>query len=191
MGRIRGSHTTPERVMRSALWATGLRYRLHARGVVGRPDIVIRKNKIAVFVDGCFWHGCPRHYVRPRTRAEFWADKLSANVLRDRAQTLQLEAAGWRVLRFWECQVVEGPVECARRVVSAEVEHAGKPKAAWRVLRVDLIDPANDVERRHLVDLRREFDARVEVRRRSTSKARASSSLRAVRKRSPMRPLSS
>src|SRR5689334_1387580 len=98
MSRIRGSNTSPERLLRLALWRRGYRYRLHARTPVGAPDIVFGRRKVAVFVDGCFWHGCPEHYVRPRTRNAFWDAKLDENFKRDRRQTLALIQAGWRVL---------------------------------------------------------------------------------------------
>ena len=102
MARIRARHTTPERRLRAILWGAGLRYRLHYRTPEGRPDIVFPGRKVAIFIDGCFWHGCPLHYVRPRTKEEFWSKKLRENVERDDRQTLALEAKGWRVVRLWE-----------------------------------------------------------------------------------------
>lgn len=75
------------------------------RGVplLGKPDFIFRAEKVAVFVDGCFWHGCPRHATKPRTRAGYWAAKLARNAQRDRSVSRALRAAGWRVLRVWEC----------------------------------------------------------------------------------------
>ena len=101
MSRIRGRNTRPERRLRQALWAAGLRYRKHAKTPVGRPDLVFVGPRVAVFVDGCFWHGCPRHYVRPRSRTDFWSRKLRENVDRDRRQTLELHVRGWTVVRIW------------------------------------------------------------------------------------------
>lgn len=102
MARIRAKNTKPEILLRKALWANGFRYRLHLRIEGARPDLVFPSKKLAVFVDGCFWHGCPQHYVRPRTRSEFWANKLTENTERDRAQSMRLVESGWHVLRIWE-----------------------------------------------------------------------------------------
>ncbi|MCE9609566.1 MAG: very short patch repair endonuclease [Chthoniobacter sp.] len=77
-------------------------WRRNAR-VFGKPDFVFRAARLAVFVDGCFWHGCPRHATKPATRAEWWAAKLARNAQRDRDVTRTLRKAGWRVLRIWEC----------------------------------------------------------------------------------------
>ncbi|MCW0218601.1 MAG: very short patch repair endonuclease, partial [Prosthecobacter sp.] len=100
MSRIRGSNTKPELILRRAIWATGLRYRI-ANGLTGRPDIVFTKARIVVFVDGCFWHGCPLHLVKPTTRAAFWAKKIELNRARDSKVGKELTEEGWTVLRFW------------------------------------------------------------------------------------------
>src|SRR4051794_31349953 len=102
MSRIRGANTTPELIVRRGLWKCGLRYRLHAKTPGGKADIVVPSAKFALFIDGCFWHGCPEHYVRPGSRNEFWDAKLRENVDRDRRQTLKLDAEGWTVVRVWE-----------------------------------------------------------------------------------------
>ena len=73
--------------------------------VFGKPDFIFRREHIAVFVDGCFWHGCPRHATKPATRAAWWAAKLARNAKRDRAVTRALRASGWAVLRIWECDL--------------------------------------------------------------------------------------
>src|SRR2546425_11071792 len=75
--------------------------------VFGKPDFVFRAAKLAVFVDGCFWHGCPRHATKPANRAEWWAAKLARNAQRDREVTRALRKAGWRVLRVWECALAK------------------------------------------------------------------------------------
>lgn len=155
MSRIRGRHTTPERILRSALWADGLRYRLHVRTPVGRPDIVFPRQRLAVFVDGCFWHGCPTHYVRPRTREEFWSAKLRANVGRDRQQTAALEADGWRVLRFWEHEVADDVDALVERVRVALRDPDWTPKPAPRVVEVRPVQ-GEAAEVWLLVDLRQE-----------------------------------
>ncbi|MFH9354393.1 very short patch repair endonuclease [Kitasatospora sp. NPDC017646] len=118
MQAIRSRDTKPEMRIRQLVYADGLRYRVAARPLPGlrrTADMVFRPAKVAVFVDGCYWHGCPEHYVSPRTNPGYWSEKVTRNVLRDRDTDSQLEAAGWTVLRFWEH---ESPVECALSIVS-------------------------------------------------------------------------
>lgn len=170
MARIKGVHTAPERVLRSALWRAGLRYRLYARAPIGRPDVVFPNQRVAVFIDGCFWHGCPQHYVRPRSREEFWAAKLASNVDRDRQQTMQLEALGWRVIRVWEHTVFEQCAEVVERVRDALRGGATSDSTEWRVRRVEVLDASSDLERRHLVTLRAPLRTRVVDGRRTTTK---------------------
>ena len=105
MSGIRGKNTKPELVLRRSLHALGLRYRLHAKGIPGKPDIVMPKYSAVIFVHGCFWHrhaGC-RFATVPATRPEFWADKFDANVVRDAAVQSALRGAGWRIATVWEC----------------------------------------------------------------------------------------
>lgn len=99
--------TEPELRLRRALWRAGLRYRVNLRVAGVSPDIAFPGPKVAVYVDGCFWHGCPRHYTAPKHNAGYWAAKLKSNRERDQRHTRRLEQAGWRVLRFWACQVEE------------------------------------------------------------------------------------
>jgi DNA mismatch endonuclease, patch repair protein len=98
--------TGPELQLRRELHRRGLRYRLHRRIVPGHPrrtvDIVFGPARVAVFVDGCFWHGCPDHGNLPTNNADWWRDKLATNVQRDRETDRALKAAGWRVVRVWE-----------------------------------------------------------------------------------------
>lgn len=155
MARIRSKHTKPERVLRSALWAAGLRYRLHVSELPGRPDIVFKGSRVVVWVDGCFWHGCPEHYVYPRTRREYWSRKLARNVERDRQQTYALENAGWRVVRVWEHDIrgnLENTVERIQGAVRREGED--RDRKQWRVEAVEVIDPDADTELRFLCTLR-------------------------------------
>ena len=107
MSRIKGKDTKPEMLVRKYLHAQGLRYRLHSAGLPGKPDIVRPKYKTVVFVHGCFWHrheGC-RYFVVPKTRTEFWMNKIGRNVANDEKQQAALIAAGWRVLTIWECEL--------------------------------------------------------------------------------------
>jgi DNA mismatch endonuclease (patch repair protein) len=105
MAGIRGKDTMPELELRRALHARGFRYRLHAKGIPGRPDLALQKYGAVVFVHGCFWHrhaGC-RFTTNPSTRPEFWQAKFSSNVLRDKMVRGTLLSAGWRVATLWEC----------------------------------------------------------------------------------------
>jgi len=105
MSGIRGKHTRPEILVRQALFAAGFRFRLHRRDLPGAPDVVMVGRKIAIFVHGCFWHqhmGC-KFAKLPSSRSEFWAKKLSGNVIRDQHAIASLLADGWRVLTVWEC----------------------------------------------------------------------------------------
>lgn len=107
MSRIRGKNTKPELKVRRALWAAGLRYRLHDRRLPGNPDLVFPGRRTVVFVHGCFWHcheGCSNFRI-PKTRSSWWATKLSRNKARDAEARAELEAAGWGVLVIWECEV--------------------------------------------------------------------------------------
>lgn len=107
MAAIRGKNTQPERLLRSAAFARGLRFRLHVRSLPGSPDVVFPKFKAAVFVHGCFWHrhrGC-RFTTTPKSNSSFWDAKFSANVSRDRATQDRLREMGWRVAVVWECAI--------------------------------------------------------------------------------------
>lgn len=116
----RGRDTKPERQLRCILHQSGLRYRVGPLLRVGdrkvRPDVVFFKSKVAVFVDGCFWHGCPEHGRLPRRNAKYWQAKLARNVDRDRRTDVVLLAEGWTVVRVWEH---EDPAVAAQRVRAA------------------------------------------------------------------------
>lgn len=119
MAAVRGKNTKPELVVRRALHAAGFRFRLHRRDLPGRPDIVLPRHRVAVFVHGCFWHGhdCPRGR-RPTSNVEFWGPKLDRNLERDSEATAALERSGWRHVAIWECSVVAG-VEALLRDLAA------------------------------------------------------------------------
>jgi DNA mismatch endonuclease, patch repair protein len=106
MAAVRSKNTTPERLLRSALHAAGVRYRLGQDVVVAgrkvRPDLVFRRVRLAVFVDGCFWHGCPDHCRMPNTNRDYWTPKIDRNRARDQNTDDVLRSAGWTVVRVWE-----------------------------------------------------------------------------------------
>ena len=102
MSRIRSKDTKPEITVRRILWRRGLRYRLHDRTLPGTPDISNRKRRLAVFVDGCFWHGCPRCYAEPKTNVGFWREKVRQNRARRDAVRADLAERGFRVVEIWE-----------------------------------------------------------------------------------------
>lgn len=106
MQAVARSGTAPEMTLRKTLWRVGIRYRVNFRVLGTKPDIVIPRAKLAVFVDGCFWHGCPVHYVAPVNNKDFWRTRLTQNQTRDARDTLRLQTEGWTVLRFWECEVL-------------------------------------------------------------------------------------
>ncbi|PSL08459.1 T/G mismatch-specific endonuclease [Haloactinopolyspora alba] len=116
--RQRRTDTKPELALRSELHCRGLRFRVHHRGLPGRPDIAFTKAKIAVFVDGCFWHRCSEHGTLPRNNRDWWEAKLDRNVSRDRAKDAALEDLGWYVMHVWEHE----------RVIDA----ADRIEAQWR-----------------------------------------------------------
>lgn len=105
MSAIRSENTRPEIILRKALWAEGLRFRIY----YGKEkiDIAFPSRKLAIFVDGCFWHGCPIHSHLPKSHEDYWHPKLKKNVERDRAKNKRLEVEGWKVLRFWEHELEE------------------------------------------------------------------------------------
>lgn len=104
MSGIRGSNTKPEMLIRRGLFARGFRYRLHAAGLPGKPDIVLPRYRATIFVNGCFWHGHDCHLFRmPSTRSEFWQGKIAANMARDQVVRQSLLESGWRQLVVWEC----------------------------------------------------------------------------------------
>lgn len=101
MSRIRSKNTKPEIILRKALCEAGIRgYRL-SYALLGKPDMVFPVRKVAIFLDGCFWHKCPKCYRPPKSRKSFWIKKIAANVVRDKKVTRQLKKEGWTVLRFW------------------------------------------------------------------------------------------
>lgn len=118
MRRVKSRDTSCERALRSALHARGLRYRLGAQ-LPGKPDIVFVRARVAVFVDGCYWHGCPQHCRLPSGNGEYWRAKIERNRARDARVTDELRRMGWRVVRVWEHEVRRSPGAAASRVARA------------------------------------------------------------------------
>lgn len=122
MRGTRSKDTAPELALRRAVWALGLRYRVHARPLPGlrrTADLVFSTARVAVFSDGCFWHGCPDHHVPSKSSAKWWADKIAGNRARDADTDRRLAEAGWTALRVWEH---EDPARAAVRVADAVAE---------------------------------------------------------------------
>ncbi|GAA2526578.1 MULTISPECIES: very short patch repair endonuclease [Streptomyces] len=120
MSRQNSRDTAPEVAVRKLLHAAGLRYRVNVPvpGLSRRTiDIVFSKAKVAVFLDGCFWHGCPQHATQPKANAEWWRTKLDKNMARDMETTEHLTAAGWTVLRFWEHELPDHVANVVRNAV--------------------------------------------------------------------------
>lgn len=107
MSRIKGTETKPENLVRKYLFSKGFRYRKNVSGLPGKPDVVLRKYKTIVFINGCFWHkheGC-KYFVWPKTNQEFWKNKIETNVLRDNRNYGLLKNDGWHVIVVWECDI--------------------------------------------------------------------------------------
>lgn len=121
MARIHGKDTGPEMIVRRLLHSLGYRFRVHSRDLPGRPDIVFRSRRVAIFVHGCFWHrhDCGLAYM-PKTRQQFWREKFDRNVKRDQEVEQKLKAAGWHVIIVWECELEQLSALSARLVKSLE-----------------------------------------------------------------------
>jgi len=107
MSKIKGKNTKPELIVRSFLFSEGLRYRLHNRKLPGKPDLVLRKHKTVVFINGCFWHGhkgC-KYFVLPKTRTDWWKNKIMNTQIRDTNNIEKLENLGWNTITVWECEL--------------------------------------------------------------------------------------
>lgn len=118
MSRIRSKNTKPEIKFRKLLYEAGLRgYRLNSK-LKGRPDIVLTRCRLAIFIDGCFWHKCPECYIQPQTRKKFWEDKINKNTERDKEVNKKLKKEGWTVVRFWEHEVIKNPKKCLDKILN-------------------------------------------------------------------------
>lgn len=141
MSGIRGKDTKPEMIIRRGLHALGFRYRLHAKGLAGKPDLVLPKYRAVIFVNGCFWHGhqC-RLFKWPQTRPDFWRDKIGRNQVNDSLNLDRLRHEGWRVMVIWECALKGKKPEALESVICEtadwlrgdlpyfEIDDAGPPE---------------------------------------------------------------
>ena len=121
MSRIRSTNTKPEIKLRKILFRRGFRgYRIHYH-LTGKPDIVFVSKRLVIFIDGCFWHHCPKCFIEPATRRSFWSDKIKKNVRRDKMVNKTLRQLGWKIIRFWEHEVKDNPEKCLI-VIMAELK---------------------------------------------------------------------
>ncbi|MFM7853549.1 MAG: very short patch repair endonuclease [Flammeovirgaceae bacterium] len=118
MSKIQGRNTKPEVILRKALWAKGYRYRIHSKQVPGKPDILIAKHKLAIFVDGEFWHGRNWHEKKEKLKSNrgFWIPKIERNMQRDEEVNRLLEEQGWTVIRFWDRFVLTELHSCVKTI---------------------------------------------------------------------------
>lgn len=119
MSRIKGKNTKPELLLRKALWANGIRFRIHVKNMPGKPDIVINKYRLAIFVDGGFWHGYQwkKNSLNIKSNADFWIPKIESNMKRDNINQRRLEDAGYIVMRFWDHEVTKNLTECVNQIL--------------------------------------------------------------------------
>ena len=125
MSHIRNKATKPEMTVRRWLWAHGYRYRLNVKSVPGKPDIVMRKYRTAIFVNGCFWHGhegC-KQFVLPKTNTAFWQAKIDRNRERDRQNATLLRSNGWQVITLWACSLTKDKLENTMQQVSIALNY--------------------------------------------------------------------
>ena len=124
MSRIKGKRTKPEDFVAKYLFAQGYRYRRNVKSLPGTPDIVLKKYRTVIFINGCFWHmheGC-KYFVWPENNAEFWKEKLLANKRRDEEKIKQLTSNGWKVLVIWECQLKSAVRDATLTMLSSTIK---------------------------------------------------------------------
>lgn len=127
MRAVKSKNTAPELEVRRFVHSLGFRFRLHRSDLPGSPDLAFPKLKIALFVDGCFWHShsCARGARKPKSNAEYWHSKIMRNVERDRENGEKLHSLGWKVLRLWECDLQQHP-EATRRRIAMFLQNASR-----------------------------------------------------------------
>lgn len=117
MSKIRGKNSVPELLLRRALWARNFRFRLHRSDLPGKPDLAIDKYRLAIFVDGDFWHGYQWEHRKPKTNTQFWWPKIERNKQRDKFVNQQLTEMGYTVMRFWEHEIRQNLDACINQIV--------------------------------------------------------------------------
>ena len=125
MSRIKGKNTKPEILVRKYLFSQGFRYRLYCKDLPGKPDIVLPKYRTVIFIHGCFWHGheeC-RYFVTPKTRTEWWIEKINANKENDKKNSKLLQKMGWNVIIIWECDLKKKEKEEILLKISVELKN--------------------------------------------------------------------
>jgi len=126
MRRIKSENTSIEKILREALWKSGVRYRKNCKDVFGKPDICIKKYKLAVFCDSEFWHG--KFYLEgkiPKNNREYWIKKLERNIQRDKEVNKKLQEDGWKVFRFWEKDIKQNTYDCVEQILFWLRKHNG------------------------------------------------------------------
>lgn len=147
MAGIRGGNTLPEMKVRRMLHRQGFRYRLHQKNLPGRPDLVLHRYQVCIFVHGCFWHrhpGC-RFSTTPKTRFEFWQTKFAQNIARDVKTKADLEAKGWRVFELWECGI-RGP-ESQMYWLFEAIRDCNQKSLSWPELQAQAVRRASEDDR--------------------------------------------
>ena len=117
MSKIRAKNSIPEMLLRKALWAKNIRFRIHRKDLPGKPDLVINKYRLVVFVDGDFWHGYNWSHQKPKSNLGFWIPKIERNMQRDQFANQSLQQMGYTVMRFWEHEVKENLAACVNQVL--------------------------------------------------------------------------
>ena len=117
MSQIKSKDTKPEIIVRKLIWKKGYRYRI-GHGLAGRPDMVFPLYNTAVLIDGCFWHGCPKHYRAPLSNVKYWKKKISGNKKRDRKIDKKLAEEGWKVIRIWEHDIKSNLLQTIAKIIN-------------------------------------------------------------------------
>lgn len=125
MSRIRGKNTTIELIFRKTVWGLGYRNYRIKNNIKGKPDLYFPKLKIAIFIDGCFWHKCPKCYKEPKSNKKYWINKIENNSARDKETTKQLQKTGIKVLRIWEHDIKNNPKKVYKKFEEAYKKRAG------------------------------------------------------------------
>ncbi|RLJ08500.1 MAG: very short patch repair endonuclease [Candidatus Aenigmatarchaeota archaeon] len=118
MSRIRNKWTKQEKVIHNYLKGRKIKHKMHP-DIFGKPDILLRDSGTLIFLDGCFWHKCPKCFVEPKTNRDFWLPKIERNVRKDREVTKKLRSEGWKVIRIWEHEIRENLRGCLKKIESA------------------------------------------------------------------------